>query len=245
MANLSRRLGAEFFGTFWLVFGGCGSAVLAAGVPTLGIGYAGVALAFGLTVLTMVYAVGNISGGHFNPAVTLGLWVGRRFPVGEIIPYWIAQVVGAILAATALYVIASGKAGFALATGFAANGFGAHSPDGYGLPAALVAEILLTFFFLLIILGSTDKRAPAGFAGLAIGLALTLIHLISIPVTNTSVNPARSTGQALFVGGWALQQLWVFWVAPLIGGALGGIVYRWLAGEDLAKTAAASVSAAR
>jgi aquaporin Z len=222
------RLGAEFLGTFWLVFGGCGAAVLAAGFPDLGIGFAGVALAFGLTVLTMAYAVGHISGGHFNPAVTLGLWAGGRFPTSDILPYWIAQVAGAIVAAAVLYVIASGHAGFALSTGFAANGFGEHSPGGYPLSSALAAEIVLTFFFLLIIMGVTDKRAPAGFAPLAIGLALTLIHLVGIPVTNTSVNPARSTGQALFVGGWALAQLWVFWVAPLIGGVLGGIVYKWL-----------------
>ncbi|MEM7172819.1 MAG: aquaporin Z [Pseudomonadota bacterium] len=230
---MAHKMGAEFFGTFWLVFGGCGSAVLAAGFPELGIGFAGVALAFGLTVLTMAYAVGHISGGHFNPAVTLGLFVGGRFPAGEIIPYWIAQVVGAIAAAAVLYLIASGHAEFALSSGFASNGFGEHSPGGYGLTSALVAEIVLTFFFLVIILGVTDKRAPAGFAPLAIGLALTLIHLISIPVTNTSVNPARSTGQALFVGDWALAQLWVFWVAPLVGAAIGGIVYRWLGnGQD-------------
>lgn len=228
---MSNRLGAEFLGTFWLVFGGCGSAVLAAGIPDLGIGFAGVALAFGLTVLTMAYAVGHISGGHFNPAVTLGLWAGGRVPTSDILPYWIAQVIGAIAAAFVLYVIASGHAEFALSTGFAANGFGEHSPAGYSLLAALAAEIVLTFFFLLIIMGVTDKRAPAGFAPLAIGLALTLIHLISIPVTNTSVNPARSTGQALFVGGWALAQLWLFWVAPLIGGVLGGIVYKWLGDE--------------
>jgi MIP family channel proteins len=230
--NMSKRLAAEFFGTFWLVFGGCGSAVLAAGFPELGIGFVGVALAFGLTVLTMAYAVGHISGGHFNPAVTLGLWAGGRFPTGEIVQYWIAQVIGAIAAAAVLYLIASGKAEFALDTGFASNGFGAHSPGGYSLTAALIAEIVLTFFFLLIILGVTDKRAPAGFAPLAIGLALTLIHLISIPVTNTSVNPARSTGQALFVGDWALSQLWLFWVAPLIGGAVAGFFYRWLGSED-------------
>lgn len=230
--NMSKRLAAEFFGTFWLVFGGCGSAVLAAGYPELGIGFAGVSLAFGLTVLTMAYAVGHISGGHFNPAVTLGLWAGGRFPAGEIIFYWIAQVVGAIAAASVLYVIASGHADFALSTGFAANGYGANSPNGYPLMSALVAEIVLTFFFLLIILGVTDKRAPAGFAPLAIGFALTLIHLISIPVTNTSVNPARSTGQALFVGDWALAQLWLFWVAPLIGSIIAGGLYRWLGSED-------------
>jgi aquaporin Z len=229
--NMTNRLGAEFFGTFWLVFGGCGSAVYAAGVPDLGIGFLGVALAFGLTVVTMAYAVGHISGGHFNPAVTLGLWAGGRFPAKDVVPYWVAQVAGAIAAAAILFVIASGKPGFsALATGFAANGFGAHSPGGYSMMAALWAEIVLTFFFLVIILGATDKRAPAGFAPLAIGLALTLIHLIAIPVTNTSVNPARSTGQALFVGDWALAQLWLFWVAPLIGGVIGGVVYRWLGG---------------
>jgi len=229
--TLAQKLGAEFLGTFWLVFGGCGSAVLAAAFPGLGIGFAGVALAFGLTVLTMAYAVGHISGGHFNPAVTIGLWAGGRFPTGEIVPYWVAQVAGAIAAAAALYVIASGNAEFALSAGFAANGFGEHSPGGYTLTAALVAELLLTFFFLVIIMGATDKRAPAGFAPLAIGLALTLIHLISIPVTNTSVNPARSTGQAIFVGDWAMAQLWFFWVVPLIGGALGGFVYRWLGGK--------------
>ncbi|MGC6417042.1 MAG: aquaporin Z [Bradymonadia bacterium] len=226
-----KRLGAEFFGTFWLVFGGCGSAVLACGYPNLGIGFVGVSLAFGLTVMTMAYAVGHISGGHFNPAVTLGLWAGGRFEAKDIFPYWIAQTIGAIAAAGALYVIASGKAGFDLAGGFASNGYGAHSPDQYSMTAALVAEILLTMFFLLIILGSTDKRAPAGFAPIAIGLGLTLIHLISIPVTNTSVNPARSTGPALFVGGWAVSQLWLFWVAPMVGAIIGGAVYRFL-GDD-------------
>lgn len=230
--NMSKRLAAEFFGTFWLVFGGCGSAVLAAGFPDLGIGFAGVALAFGLTVLTMAYAVGHISGGHFNPAVTLGLWAGGRFPASDIIFYWVAQVIGAIAAAAVLFHIASGHAGFSLSTGFASNGFGEHSPGGFSLSSALVAEIVLTFFFLLIILGVTDKRAPAGFAPLAIGFALTLIHLISIPVTNTSVNPARSTGQALFVGDWALEQLWLFWVAPLIGGLIAGFFYRWLGSTD-------------
>ena len=229
--TLTQKLGAEFLGTFWLVFGGCGSAVLAAGFPGLGIGFVGVALAFGLTVLTMAYAVGHISGGHFNPAVTIGLWAGGRFPANEILPYWIAQVAAAIAAAAALYVIASGNAEFALSAGFAANGFGEHSPGGYTLTAALAAEILLTFFFLVIIMGATDKRAPAGFAPIAIGLGLTLIHLISIPVTNTSVNPARSTGQAIFVGDWAMAQLWLFWLAPLIGGALGGLVYRCLGGK--------------
>jgi aquaporin Z len=226
-----QRLGAEFLGTFWLVFGGCGSAVLAAAFPEVGIGLLGVSLAFGLTVLTMAYAVGHISGGHFNPAVTFGLWAGGRFPAGEILPYWVVQVIGAISAAAVLYVIASGQPEFSLSSGFAANGFGENSPGGYSITAALMAEIVLTFFFLLIIMGVTDKRAPSGFAPLAIGLALTLIHLISIPVTNTSVNPARSTGQALFVGDWALAQLWLFWVAPLIGGAIGGLAYRWLATE--------------
>jgi aquaporin Z len=230
--TLTKKLGAEFLGTFWLVFGGCGSAVLAAGFPGLGIGFAGVSLAFGLTVVTMAYAVGHVSGGHFNPAVTVGLWAGGRFPAGEIVPYWIAQVVGAVAAGAVLYVIASGKAGFDVAAGFASNGYGEHSPGGYSLAAGLVAEIVLTLFFLVVILGATDRRAPAGFAPLAIGLALTLIHLISIPVTNTSVNPARSTGPAVFAGGWALAQLWLFWVAPLVGGALGGLVYRWLGAED-------------
>lgn len=225
---MTKRLAAEFLGTFWLVFGGCGSAVLAAAFPEVGIGLLGVSLAFGLTVVTMAYAVGHISGGHFNPAVTLGLWAGDRFPAKDLPLYWAAQVAGAIAAAAALYLIASGQEGFSLAVGFAANGFGEHSPGGYSLTAALVAEVLLTLFFLLIIMGVTETRAPAGFAPLAIGLALTLIHLISIPVTNTSINPARSTGQALFVGDWALAQLWVFWVAPLIGGGLGGLLYRWL-----------------
>lgn len=225
---MTKRLAAEFLGTFWLVFGGCGSAVLAAAFPEVGIGLLGVSLAFGLTVVTMAYAVGHISGGHFNPAVTLGLWAGGRFPARDLPLYWAAQVAGAIAAAAALYLIASGQEGFSLSVGFAANGFGEHSPGGYSLTAALVAEVVLTLFFLLIIMGVTEARAPAGFAPLAIGLALTLIHLISIPVTNTSVNPARSTGQALFVGDWALAQLWVFWVAPLIGGGLGGLLYRWL-----------------
>jgi aquaporin Z len=222
---------AEFFGTFWLVFGGCGSAVLAAAFPALGIGFVGVALAFGLTVLTMAYTVGHISGGHFNPAVTLGLFAGKRFPAKDVIPYWVAQVIGGVAAAGVLYLIASGKDGFSLAGGFASNGYGAHSPGGYSLVACLVAEIVLTAFFLLIIMGSTDKRVPNGFAPIAIGLGLTLIHLISIPVTNTSVNPARSLGPALFVGGWALQQVWLFWVAPLIGGAVGGLVYQVLFSE--------------
>lgn len=220
----SNALFAEAFGTFWLVFGGCGSAVLAAAFPQLGIGFTGVALAFGLSVLTMAYAVGHVSGGHFNPAVTVGLWAGGRFEASKIIPYVIAQVVGAILAAAVLFAVASGKAGWT--GGLASNGFGAHSPGGYSLQAALIIEVLLTAFFLIIIMGSTDKRAPAGFAPIAIGLGLTLIHLISIPVTNTSVNPARSTGPALLEGGIALQQLWAFWVAPIIGGVLGGIIYR-------------------
>ncbi|EKM0376230.1 aquaporin Z [Cronobacter turicensis] len=224
-----RKGAAEFFGTFWLVFGGCGSAVLAAAYPELGIGFTGVALAFGLTVLTMAYAVGHISGGHFNPAVTLGLWAGGRITFRDVIPYIISQVIGGIAAAGVLYAIASGKPGFdAVASGFAANGYGEHSPDGYSLSAAILTELVLTAFFLLIIHGATDKNAPAKFAPLAIGLALTLIHLISIPVTNTSVNPARSTAVAIFQGGWALQQLWVFWVVPMVGGVVGGLMYRFL-----------------
>ncbi len=229
--SLSKRATAEFFGTFWLVFGGCGSAVLAAAFPGLGIGFAGVALAFGLTVLTMAFAIGHISGCHLNPAVSVGLWAGNRFPASELLPYIAAQVAGAIAASGVLFVIASGKAGFSLSGGFASNGYGAHSPGEYSLIACLAAEVVLTFIFLFVIMGSTDKRAPAGFAPIAIGLCLTLIHLISIPVTNTSVNPARSTGPALFVGGWALEQLWLFWVAPIVGGVLGGIVYKWLAEE--------------
>lgn len=224
-----KKLFAEFFGTFWLVFGGCGSAVLAAAYPELGIGFAGVALAFGLTVLTMAYAVGHISGGHFNPAVTLGLVAGGRFQAKDAISYIIAQVVGGIVGAAVLYAIASGKAGFdAVASGFASNGFGEHSPNGFSLTAVVIAEIVLTAFFLIIIHGATDKRAPAGFAPIAIGLALTLIHLISIPVSNTSVNPARSTAVALFQGGWAVEQLWVFWLAPIVGSILGGVIYRSL-----------------
>jgi aquaporin Z len=222
---LSKRAIAEFFGTFWLVFGGCGSAVLAAGFPTLGIKFAGVALAFGLTVLTMAFAIGHVSGCHLNPAVSLGLVVGKRFPASDLPAYVIAQVAGAIAAAGVLFVIASGKAGFDVHAGFASNGYGEHSPDGYSLLACLVAEVVLTAFFLMVIMGSTDIRAPKGFAPIAIGLCLTLIHLVSIPVTNTSVNPARSTGPAIFAGGWAVQQLWMFWVAPLIGGALGGGIY--------------------
>lgn len=229
---LTKRVVAEFIGTFWLVFGGCGSAVLAAAFPELGIGFAGVSLAFGLTVLTMAFAIGHISGCHLNPAVTAGLCVAKRFPAKEVIPYVVGQVLGAIAGAGVLFVIASGRAGFTVADGFAANGYGAHSPGGYTLLAAIVAETVLTMMFLLIILGSTDRRAPQAFAPIAIGLALTLIHLISIPVTNTSVNPARSLGPAVFVGGWALTQLWVFWLAPLIGGSLGGLVYSLLAEED-------------
>ena len=222
-----KKLLAEFIGTLWLVLGGCGSAVLAAGYPELGIGFAGVALAFGLTVLTMVYAIGHISGCHLNPAVTLGLWLGGRFNAKEILPYIIAQVMGGIAGAAILYLIASGKPGFETG-GFAANGYGEHSPDGYGLVAALACEIVMTFMFLIIILGATHAKAPKGFAGLAIGLGLTLIHLISIPVTNTSVNPARSTSQALFAGDWAMGQLWLFWVAPIAGALLAGVVYKYL-----------------
>jgi len=229
--GLGKRAVAEFFGTFWLVFGGCGAAVLAAGFPTFGIGFAGIALAFGLTVLTMAFAIGHISGCHLNPAVSTGLVVGKRFPASELLPYVIAQVVGAVAAAGVLYVIASGSANFDVSAGFAANGYGVHSPGGYSLLAGLVAEVVLTAFFLLVIMGATDSRAPKGFAPIAIGLCLTLIHLVCIPVTNTSVNPARSTGPAIFVGGWALRQLWLFWVAPLAGGALGGWIYRALFAE--------------
>ena len=229
--SLGRRAGAEFLGTFWLVFGGCGSAVLAAAFPNVGIGLLGVALAFGLTVLTMAYAIGHISGCHLNPAVSIGLAVGKRFPPSELFAYIVAQVAGAIAAAGVLFVIASGKAGFDLAAGFASNGYAEHSPGGYTLAACLTAEIVLTFMFLMIILGATDKRAPQGFAPIAIGLGLTLIHLIGIPVTNLSVNPARSTGPALFVGGWAVAQLWLFWIAPIVGAAIAGIVYPALAGE--------------
>ena len=222
---IAKRLGAEFLGTFWLVLGGCGSAVLAAAFPGVGIGLLGVSLAFGLTVLTMAYAIGHISGCHLNPAVTLGLAASGRFKGGEVLPYWIAQVVGAIAAAALLYLIASGKPGFDLAGGLAANGYAEHSPGRYSLGAGFVTELTMTFMFLMIILGTTDRRAPQGFAPIAIGLALTLIHLISIPVTNTSVNPARSTGPALIVGGWALQQLWLFWVAPIAGAVLAGVAY--------------------
>jgi aquaporin Z len=229
--SLSRKLSAEFIGTFWLVLGGCGSAVLAAAFPSVGIGLHGVSLAFGLTVLTMAFAIGHISGCHLNPAVSVGLFVGKRFSGAELLPYIIAQVLGAIAGAAILYVIASGKAGFTVSGGFASNGYGPHSPGTYSLVACLVCEIVMTFMFLIIILGATDARAPKGFAPIAIGLGLTLIHLISIPVTNTSVNPARSTGPALFVGGWALSQLWLFWVAPIVGAALAGIVYPLVAGK--------------
>jgi len=229
---IGNRLFAEFIGTFWLVLGGCGSAVLAAKFPEVGIGLVGVSIAFGLTVLTMAYAIGHISGCHLNPAVSLGLVAGGRFPVGELIPYVIAQVLGAIAGAAVLYLIATGKAGFDVTAGFASNGFGDHSPGGYTMVAALISEVVMTFMFVLIILGATDHRAPAGFAPIAIGLALTLIHLISIPVTNTSVNPARSTGPAVFVGGWALEQLWLFWVAPLAGAVAAGLAYRVLGGRD-------------
>jgi aquaporin Z len=228
---IGKRAAAEFFGTFWLVFGGCGSAVLAAGVPNVGIGYLGVALAFGLTVLTMAFAIGHISGCHLNPAVSVGLVVGKRFPASELLPYVVAQVVGGIAAAGVLFIIASGVATFDVHAGFASNGYGEHSPQGYSLLACLVAEVVLTAFFLLVIMGATDNRAPKGFAPIAIGLCLTLIHLIGIPVTNLSVNPARSTGPAIFAGGWALQQLWMFWIAPLIGGALGGGIYSMLFAE--------------
>jgi aquaporin Z len=219
---MTSKLAAEFLGTFWLVLGGCGSAVLAAAFPELGIGFAGVSLAFGLTVLTGAYALGPISGGHFNPAVSLGLWAGGRFPATQLLPYIVVQVLGAIVAAGVLYLIATGKAGFDVTAGFASNGYGEHSPGEYSLGAAAITEVVMTFMFLIVILGATHKRAPVGFAGLAIGLALTLIHLISIPVTNTSVNPARSTGPALFAGGWAVGQLWLFWVAPIVGALLAG-----------------------
>jgi len=222
---LSKKLAAEFFGTFWLVFGGCGAAVLSAAFPQLGIGFLGVALAFGLTVVTMAYAIGHISGCHLNPAISVGLAAGKRFPLSEVLPYIVAQVVGGIAGSTVLYLIASGKEGFSLSGGFASNGYGAHSPGGYSLMACFVAEVVLTFFFVLVIHGATDHRGVTGFAGLAIGLTLTLIHLIGIPVTNLSVNPARSTGPAVFVGGWAVQQLWLFWVAPILGGIIAGVVY--------------------
>lgn len=227
---LSKRMGAELVGTFWLVLGGCGSAVLAASLPS-GIGLVGVSMAFGLTVLTMAFAIGHISGCHLNPAVSVGLVVGGRFPAKELLPYIIAQLIGAVIAAALIYYIASGKAGFDVASGLASNGYGEHSPAGYSLASGFASEVVMTAMFILIIMGATDSRAPAGFAPIAIGLALTLIHLISIPITNTSVNPARSTGPALFVGGWALQQLWLFWVAPLIGAVIGGALYRGLARE--------------
>jgi len=226
-----RKYAAEAIGTFWLTFGGCGSAVIAAGFPQVGIGLLGVALAFGLTVLTMAYAIGHVSGCHLNPAVTVGLAAGGRFPANQIAPYVIAQVIGAVVGAGVLYLIASGHPGFDLAGGFASNGYGDHSPGKYSMVSALISEIVMTMMFLFIIMGSTHGKAPVGFAPLAIGLGLTLIHLVSIPVTNTSVNPARSTGPALFVGGWALAQLWLFWVAPLVGGALGGVIYRWISEE--------------
>jgi aquaporin Z len=227
-----KAYGAEFFGTFWLVLGGCGSAVLAAAFPQVGIGLHGVSLAFGLTVLTMAYAVGHISGGHFNPAVSVGLWAGGRFPASQLVPYIVAQVLGGLVAGAVLYFIASGAAGFDVSKGFASNGYGAHSPGKYTLAAALVCEVVMTMFFLIVILGATDKRAPAGFAPIAIGLGLTLIHLISIPVTNTSVNPARSTGVAVFAGGWAVEQLWAFWVAPIVGALLGAVAYRFIGSDE-------------
>ena len=228
-----KAYGAEFLGTFWLVLGGCGSAVLAAAFPGLGIGFVGVALAFGLTVLTMAFAIGRISGCHLNPAVSIGLWAGGRFSAAQLVPYIVAQVLGGIVAGGVLYLIASGAAGFDVAKGFASNGYGEHSPGGYSMVAALICEIVMTMFFILIILGATEKRAPPGFAPIAIGLALTLIHLISIPVTNTSVNPARSTGVAVYVGGWAVAQLWMFWVAPIVGALLGAVAYKAISnGED-------------
>lgn len=227
-----KRYSAEFLGTFWLVLGGCGSAVLAAAFPGVGIGLHGVSLAFGLTVLTMAFAIGHISGCHLNPAVSVGLWAAGRFPSGQLVPYIVSQVLGAIAGAAVLYVIASGKADFNVAAGFASNGFGEHSPGGYSMMAALVCEVVMTAFFLLVILGSTDKKAPAGFAPIAIGLALTLIHLISIPVTNTSVNPARSTGVALFVGDWAMSQLWLFWLAPIVGAVIGALAYRLISEDE-------------
>lgn len=234
MKNVSacRAYSAEFIGTFWLVWGGCGSAVLAAGFPNVGIGFHGVSLAFGLTVLTMAYAIGHISGCHLNPAVSIGLWAAGRFPAHKLPAYIAAQVAGAIAAAGVLYLIASGTTGFDVSNGFASNGYGLHSPGGYSLLAALVTEVVMTMFFLIVILGATDKPAPAGFAPIAIGLALTLIHLISIPVTNTSVNPARSTGVALFVGDWAVSQLWLFWLAPIVGAVLGALAYRWIGGAE-------------
>lgn len=227
-----KKYSAEFLGTFWLVLGGCGSAVLAAAFPEVGIGLHGVSLAFGLTVLTMAFAIGHISGCHLNPAVSIGLWAGGRFPANQLLPYIAAQVLGAVAAGGVLYLIASGTAGFDVSKGFASNGFGAHSPGAYSMVAALLCEVVMTMFFLIVIMGATDKRAPAGFAPIAIGLALTLIHLISIPVTNTSVNPARSTGVAVFMGDWAVSQLWLFWLAPIVGAMLGAVVYRWMGSED-------------
>ncbi|MBN9697523.1 MAG: aquaporin Z [Zoogloea sp.] len=226
-----KKFSAEFLGTFWLVLGGCGSAVLAAAFPQVGIGLHGVSLAFGLTVLTMAFAIGHISGCHLNPAVSIGLWLGGRFPASGLLPYIVAQVLGAITAGAVLYVIASGAPGFDVTKGFASNGFGLHSPGGYSMLAALVTEVVMTMFFLIVILGATDRRAPAGLAPIAIGLALTLIHLVSIPVTNTSVNPARSTGVAIFAGGWAVEQLWLFWLAPIVGAALGALAYRFIGDE--------------
>jgi aquaporin Z len=237
-----RVYSAEFVGTFWLVLGGCGSAVLTAAFPDVGIGLLGVALAFGLTVLTMAFAIGHISGCHLNPAVSIGLWAGGRFPAQKLGPYIVAQVLGAVVAGGVLFLIASGKAGFDVSAGFASNGYGVHSPGGYSLPAALVTEIVMTMMFLVIILGATDKRAPQGLAPLAIGLGLTLIHLISIPVTNTSVNPARSTGVAIYVGGWAVAQLWLFWIAPIVGAVLGAAVYRFIAGEERSSSSSAGVT---
>ncbi|MCU7852822.1 MAG: aquaporin Z [Candidatus Thiodiazotropha sp. (ex Monitilora ramsayi)] len=233
--SLTKKMGAEFIGTFWLVLGGCGSAVLAAAFPDVGIGLLGVSLAFGLTVLTMAFAIGHISGCHLNPAVSLGLWSGGRFSASELGPYIAAQVAGGVAGAAVLYVVATGQAGFDVTAGFASNGYAEHSPGGYSLIAALVTEIVMTFMFLMIILGATDKRAPQGFAPIAIGLGLTLVHLISIPVTNTSVNPARSTGVALFQGDWAISQLWLFWLAPILGAIIAGTVYRWLGSEDKAE----------
>jgi len=243
--SLTKRCSAEFLGTFWLVLGGCGSAVLAAAIANVGIGYLGVSLAFGLTVLTMAYAIGHISGCHLNPAVTIGLWTGKRFPISDVVPYIVAQVVGAIAGAGVLYLIASGATGFTTSTGFASNGYGANSPGGYTLTAAITAEVVLTFMFLIVILGSTDKRAPKGLAPLAIGLCLTLIHLISIPVTNTSVNPARSTGPAIFVGGWAIKQLWLFWLAPIVGAAIAGVAYAWLGAGETEPTTTEPVTEAK
>jgi aquaporin Z len=245
VVNLSKRLAAEFIGTFWLVLGGCGSAVLAAKFDTVGIGLLGVSLAFGLTVLTMAFALGPISGGHFNPAVTLGLLVGGRFKAPDFFPYIVAQVLGSVLAAAVLYFIASGQTGFDIANGLANNGFGEHSPGGYSMASGFVTEIVMTFMFLIIILGATDERAPKGFAAISIGLGLTLIHLVTIPITNTSVNPARSTGPAFITGGWALSQLWVFWVAPMLGALLAGGVYRWFDGSRQQKSAIAPLPLAR